>query len=92
MHERSARLYHAIYETKDYEAESRRLDELIRAHKVSPGERLLDVACGEGQLLGFAHSRGIEPHGVDLSDVALRAALASAPAAIVSTADGESLP
>ena len=57
-----------------------------------PGMRLLDVACGEGQLLRFALQRGLEAHGVDLSDVALQAAIADAPGAVVATADGEMLP
>jgi len=58
----------------------------------SAGMRVLDVACGEGQLLRFAIERGIEAHGVDLSDVALRHALAGAPTAVAVTADGEALP
>lgn len=56
------------------------------------GMRLLDVACGEGQLLRHALLRGLEAHGVDLSDVALRSARAGAPGATVATANGESLP
>ncbi len=33
--------------------------------------RLLDVSCGEGQLLRWARARGLEAHGVDISDVAV---------------------
>lgn len=36
--------------------------------------RLLDVSCGEGQLLRFARARGLDAHGVDISDVAARIA------------------
>jgi SAM-dependent methyltransferase len=63
--------------------------ELIGARE---GMRLLDVACGEGQLLRFALQRGMEAHGVDLSDVALLSARAGAPGATVATANGEALP
>lgn len=57
-----------------------------------PGMRLLDVACGEGDLLRFALARGMEAHGVDLSEVALAKAWRSAPGAVVATANGEALP
>lgn len=57
-----------------------------------PGMRLLDVACGEGQLVRLALRRGIEAHGVDLSEVALAKARREAPSAVLSTANGETLP
>lgn len=58
----------------------------------APGERLLDVACGEGQLVARASALGLEAHGVDLSDVALGAGRRAAPAASFAVADGERLP
>jgi len=46
----SAHVYDAVYSFKDYEAESRRLRELIEER--SPGAvTLLDVACGTGKHL-----------------------------------------
>ena len=57
-----------------------------------PGMRLLDVACGEGQMLRFALLCGIEAHGVDLSHVALSHARSEAPGAVVAAANGEALP
>lgn len=50
MFSASARYYDDIYAAihKNYAAEARKARALIRAHKKSPGNRLLDVACGTG--------------------------------------------
>lgn len=58
----------------------------------APGQRLLDVACGEGQLVARAAARGLEAHGVDLSDVALAIGRRGAPGAPFTVANGEALP
>ncbi len=56
MYTKSESYYDAIYETmKDYSKESRQLRKLIRRHKKSKGNALLDVACGTGQHLPFLH-------------------------------------
>jgi len=57
-----------------------------------PGQRLLDVACGEGQLVHHAAARGLDAHGVDLSDVALAIGRRASPAAPFAVANGEALP
>lgn len=57
-----------------------------------PGLRLLDVACGEGELVRLARARGLEAQGVDLSQVALaRGRIGLAPGVMVA-ADGTALP
>lgn len=48
MFSKSQRYYDAIYSDKDYAEESRRLKRFIAQHKRSPGNSLLDVACGTG--------------------------------------------
>lgn len=48
MFAKSQRYYDAIYERKNYEAESARLAEIISYYKTSAGNALLDVACGTG--------------------------------------------
>jgi SAM-dependent methyltransferase len=48
MFTHSEQFYDAIYEWKDYKAECSRLIELIASHRKSPGNALLDVACGTG--------------------------------------------
>jgi cyclopropane fatty-acyl-phospholipid synthase-like methyltransferase len=43
--------------------------------RLRPGQRLLDLACGKGELLcRWAQAFGIEGHGIDLSAVFLAAA------------------
>jgi ubiquinone/menaquinone biosynthesis C-methylase UbiE len=69
---KSARFYDAIYEFKDYRAESERVHDLIQER--NPGARsLLDVACGTGQHL--KHLSGhYEVGGLDLDEELLAVA------------------
>jgi SAM-dependent methyltransferase len=66
---KSAELYDKIYfEFKDYEAEARKISELItREH---PSARiLLDVACGSGEHARILRGQhGFEVDGIDLDD------------------------
>ncbi len=48
-----AKIYDALYSFKNYEAEAKRLHEIISEKKTSPGNALLDVACGTGTHLSF---------------------------------------
>ena len=57
-----------------------------------PGQRLLDVSCGNGYLLQAAARRGLEITGVDISSKALDHARRRAPHARVVCADAERLP
>ena len=64
MFTNSAHIYDAVYSFKDYEAESRRLRELVEER--SPGAAtLLDVACGTGKHLEQLRA-WYEVSGVDL--------------------------
>jgi SAM-dependent methyltransferase len=65
-------------------------DTVLDLLDVAPGMRLLDVACGEGELLGCARQRGLEAHGIDLSEVALRKARTHG--GHVAVVNGEALP
>lgn len=65
MFSKSQRYYDAIYGFKNYEAEAARLCALIDAHKRSPGNALLDVACGTGAHLTFLSER-FSVEGLDL--------------------------
>ena len=64
---------------------------ILRLLHPKPGRRLLDVACGEGSLPRLATLAGLEAHGLDLSEVAIRIAVRETPAALV-VSDGERLP
>ncbi len=65
MFSRSTALYNSIYSFKDYEEEAARIHAFIQEHKRSPGDTLLDVACGTGKHLGFL-SRHYRVEGLDL--------------------------
>jgi len=63
-----AAVYDAIYQAKkDYDAEAAKLHELILRHKKSPGNALLDMACGTGLHLARLKSL-YAVEGVDLSE------------------------
>lgn len=55
------------------------------------GGRLLDISCGEGQLLHFAPRFGLTACGVDISDVAVRIAQKTSRATTLA-GDAEALP
>ncbi len=67
MFSKSAMIYDAIYKAagKDYAREAEIVHALIQEHKRSPGNRLLDVACGTGlHLVHFQAHYQVE--GLDL--------------------------
>ncbi len=65
MYTKSENYYDAIYEPmKDYSKESRQLRQLIKRHKKSKGNALLDVACGTGQHLPFLR-KSFKVQGLD---------------------------
>ncbi len=70
---KSARIYDAIYYWKNYAGEAQGIHALIQQHKRSPGNALLDVACGTG-----AHTQHLSAHyaieGLDFSEEMLAVA------------------
>lgn len=64
------------------------LQDLLR---LKPGQRLLDVSTGRGQMLALARKRGIDAYGLDFSAVACRIAAAKMPGRVIG-GDGHSLP
>jgi ubiquinone/menaquinone biosynthesis C-methylase UbiE/uncharacterized protein YbaR (Trm112 family) len=57
-----------------------------------PGTQLLDVACGDGAFLSAAVLRGVEPHGIDVSQTAIEIATTNLPGADLRVGDAENLP
>lgn len=79
-YEQSARVYDAIYESiKDYAAEAKCVNDLVSRHGRSPGNRLLDVACGTG-LHDQYLLRWYDVEGLDLSEAQLAIARKRLPA------------
>jgi SAM-dependent methyltransferase len=56
-----------------------------------PGQRLLDVGCGEGLLVKFARQRGLQAMGIDLSPVGAQIARRTASEGVIALVDGEQL-
>jgi ubiquinone/menaquinone biosynthesis C-methylase UbiE len=67
MFSKSAQYYDEIYASidKDYEVEVSKLHTFIQKYKQSPGNSLLDVACGTGIHAGFL-SKYYQVQGLDL--------------------------
>lgn len=88
----SKEAYERIYS----KAEIRHLDSfyqwLLDLLNPLPGRRLLDISCGTGSLPRLAARAGLIAHGVDFSEIALRAARRKAPEICWVVADGERLP
>jgi ubiquinone/menaquinone biosynthesis C-methylase UbiE len=60
--------------------------------KAEPGKKILDVACGPGQLLTAASAYQLELYGVDISDVAVDLCRQRLKNAQVLTGNAEQLP
>ena len=70
---KTAEYYDAIYSWKDYAAESREIERLVRRFGRPGARTLLDVACGTGSHLAHLRRR-FRVHGVDPNPEMLRAA------------------
>src|SRR5256885_8939840 len=53
MYRQLANYYDEIYHFKNYQKEAEKIETLIQQHKKSPGNRLLDVACGTGNHIAY---------------------------------------
>ena len=65
--------YDELYGETEIDNLVQHLNWLLDISRAQPGERLLDIACGRGDLVGIARNRGLQAQGVDLSAVALAA-------------------
>ena len=74
MYTQTAQWYDKIYQSmKDYGAETDKLTAIIREHRRSAGNRLLDVACGTGLHLSHLTQHfaveGLRCHDDNLPEV-----------------------
>jgi len=64
----------------------------IELLNVQEGKKILDTACGPGQLLKAAKAKNLSLHGIDISPEAIRQCQQSLPEASVQVANAEALP
>ena len=62
-------------------------DHLLVAQMVEPGSRVLDVGCGEGDLLRLLESRGVDGRGIELSREGVNRCVAKGLAVVQGDAD-----
>jgi ubiquinone/menaquinone biosynthesis C-methylase UbiE len=67
----------------------KRLYELLR---MSPGDKVADVGCGTGKVVGELIDRGVAAIGIDISEQAISRARSRFPMADFRTASSETLP
>ncbi len=87
MYTQNAQYYDTIYQSmKDYGAEVEKLLAFIDEHRLSTGNRLLDVACGTGLHLSYLKQH-FEVEGLDLNEDMLAIARQRNPGVVFHQAD-----
>jgi methionine biosynthesis protein MetW len=66
-----------------------RLDHLLVAEMIEPGSRVLDVGCGDGELLKLLEGRGVDGRGIELSREGVNQCVAKGLAVIQGDADAD---
>jgi methionine biosynthesis protein MetW len=64
-----------------------RVDLVLVADMVAPGARVLDVGCGDGELLRLLETRGVDGRGIELSREGVNECVAKGLAVIQGDAD-----
>ena len=64
-----------------------RADHLLVAQMVEPGSKVLDVGCGEGDLLRLLETRGVDGRGIELSREGVNRCVARGLAVVQGDAD-----
>src|ERR1700732_4863602 len=66
-----------------------RVDHLLVAEMIEPRSRVLDVGCGDGELLKLLESRGVDGRGIELSREGVNECVAKGLAVIQGDADAD---
>ena len=74
------------------QATARFIEALLKAAEISPGQHVLDAACGPGDLAAAASARGATAHGLDFSAEMVGIARSNHPEVVVAEGDAEDLP
>lgn len=82
----------ANYGTSFANATAPYIEPLLDAAEISPGQHVLDVACGPGHLAAAASKRGATARGLDFSAEMVGIARRIHPEVVVSEGDAEHLP
>ena len=64
-----------------------RVDHLLVAEMVAPGSRVLDVGCGDGELLRLLETRGVDGRGIEISRQGVNLSVAKGLAVVQGDAD-----
>lgn len=80
------------YRSSFAHATARYIEPLVEAAEISPGNHVLDVACGPGDLAAAASARGAIAHGLDFSAEMVGIARCAHPEIVVTEGDAENLP
>ena len=64
-----------------------RVDLLLVSEMVEPGSRVLDVGCGDGELLRLLEARGVDGRGIELSREGVNECVAKGLAVVQGDAD-----
>ncbi|HTH70338.1 MAG TPA: class I SAM-dependent methyltransferase [Candidatus Saccharimonadales bacterium] len=84
--------YEHIWSTTDMRESQEYYARCLALARPTPGDRLLDVACGGGYLLMEAERAGLRTSGIDIADAALARARTFAPKSDLRRGDAEALP
>ncbi|PSL50447.1 methyltransferase family protein [Salsuginibacillus halophilus] len=67
--------YLRIYQHRDEQKAARELETIVESLQLTPGMKVLDLACGNGRHARWLARRGLEVTGVDLSSALLKQAI-----------------
>lgn len=84
--------YNDLYRVRSIQHDSRFYRWLITLLEPKPAHRLLDMSCGEGNLVQQAQQVGLDAWGIDLSDEAIAKARQNVSTANLMVCNGERVP
>ena len=84
--------YDRIYDEKGIRHAQSHFHWILSRLPLKSGTRLLDMSCGEGQVLGLAARKGLRTFGLDISLSALHLAKKQTSGTSYALGDGEKLP
>lgn len=78
-----------IIERAQAQHDAARVDHLLVAEMIVPGARVLDVGCGNGELLQLLERRGVDGRGIEISREGVNRCVAKGLAVIQGDADAD---